>query len=355
MTGDEKKTTTLVGAFIFIGLAGLTWLILQFGSFQNSYDNAYTVKVRFNDSSGLIEGTPVRLAGVRIGSVSGKPELESIVPPKVLVPLSIDASRTLPSNAVFRVQSATVLGDKLIVVTIPEEPATTSLKNKSIVEGGGATGLEALQDDAVALAGDARILMGNAQTSLQKFEVVLDDIHSLANELNTTVTQINSGLLSDGNLASITRTLENVENTSANAKQASTDLKPVLTDSRQAIQLITAFTQKAEGTLGKIDRQILLLEPAVAEVPATMRSLRAAAEQAEGTIGEAKETFTKANQTLDHLNREDGLVGTLTNDEEVSEDTKAFIKNLRRHGVLGYKDEETPEKDPRERYRGRRR
>ncbi len=44
-------------------------------------------------------------------------------------------------------------------------------------------------------------------------------------------------------------------------------------------------------------------------------------------------------------------------DEEVSADTKTFIKNLKRHGVLGYKDDSTyDERDPQtSRYRGMRR
>ncbi|MGJ8725051.1 MAG: MlaD family protein [Roseibacillus sp.] len=355
MAAGEQRTATLVGIFIFVGLAVLGWLILQFGRFQNSYDEVYNIEVRFSDASGLIVGTPVRLAGVRIGSVSGKPTLESVTPPRVLVPIAIDANRILPADAVFQIQSATVLGDKLISVSIPENPTSAVLGNKSMIDGGGASGLEAIQNDAIAVAGDARILMADARTSLLKFDAALDDVRSIAGRLGETVEQINTGLLSDDNLTSVNRTLSNVEDASLGARNASADLKPLLVDARNAINQVTKLAQKAEGTFEEVDAQLANIGPAVEEVPETMRSLQRVADKAEGAVGEAEKTFSKASQTLDTLNSNEGLVGTLTKDEEVNSDTKTFIKNLRRHGILGYKDEETPENDPRERYRGRRR
>ena len=355
MAKAQQRTTTLVGLFVFAGLAVLSWLILMFGRFQNSYEEIYTIKVRFTDATGLIEGTSVRLAGVRIGAVAGKPVLESVNPPRVLVPISIDASRVLPENSVFRVQSASMLGDKLIVVTIPDEASSAFLDNSSVIDGGGPSGLEAIQNDAVGLVEDISVMMSEAQTSLVKFDTALDEINLLAANLNQTVTQVNSGILSDTNISALSRTLANVEDTTIGARNASADLKPLMVDARKAINQVTDLAAKAEGTFDQIDRQLVNIEPAIREVPETMLSLQRVANKAEGAVGEAEKTFAAATETLDSLNSSEGLVGTLTKDEEVNNDTKTFLKNLRRHGILGYKDEETPENDPRERYRGRRR
>ena len=355
MAEGNQRTATLVGLFVFTGIAVLTWLVLQFGNFRNSYDEVYYIEVRFSNASGLIEGTPIRLAGVRIGAVTGKPVLESITPPKVRVPIAIDASRILPADAIFQIQSATILGDKLIVVTIPENPSTAILGEGNVVNGGGIAGLEAIQNDALALAGDARILITETRTSLGKFDTALDDIRTITGRLDETVEQLNTKVLSDNNVAAFNRTLNNIEDASIGARNASADLKPVLVDARKAVNQIASLAQKAEGTFEEIDTQLASIGPAVEEVPETMRSIQRVANKAEGAVSEAEKTFTKASQTLDNLNSDEGLVGTLTKDEEVNTDTKTFIKNLRRHGILGYKDEETPEDDPRERYRGRRR
>lgn len=355
MADGNQRTASLVGVFIFAGIAVLTWLIFQFGDFQNSYDEVYSIEVRFSNATGLIEGTPILLAGVRIGAVTGKPVLESITPAKVRVPIAIDASRILPADAVFQIQSATILGDKLIVVTIPEEPSSAILGEGNVVNGGGIAGLEAIQNDALAIAGDARILISETRNSLRKFDTALDDIRLITGRLDETVEKLNTGVLSESNVTSFNRTLTNIEDASIGARNASADLKPVLLDARKAINQISNLAQKAEGTFAEIDTQLASIGPAVEEVPETMRSIQRVAQKAEGAVGEAEKTFTKAGQTLDNLNSDQGLVGTLTKDEEVNTDTKTFIRNLRRHGILGYKDEDTPADDPRERYRGRRR
>ena len=64
-----SRTATLVGLFLFLGLVAAGWLILQFGSFGSHYDEAYQIEVCFDDASGIIVGTPVRLGGDKILSL----------------------------------------------------------------------------------------------------------------------------------------------------------------------------------------------------------------------------------------------------------------------------------------------
>jgi hypothetical protein len=63
----------------------------------------------------------------------------------------------------------------------------------------------------------------------------------------------------------------------------------------------------------------------------------------------------KAGQALDRVESGEGLLGTLAYDREVSDDARAFIRNLKQQGILRYRDREMPEEDPRNRFRGRRR
>ena len=63
----------------------------------------------------------------------------------------------------------------------------------------------------------------------------------------------------------------------------------------------------------------------------------------------------KAGAALERVESGDGLLGTLAYDREVSDDAKAFVRNLKQQGILRYRDKEVPEEDPRSRFRGRRR
>ncbi|MBK1832542.1 MlaD family protein [Roseibacillus ishigakijimensis] len=355
MAAAQPRTATLVGLFIFIGLVVLAWLILLVGRFENRYEETYTIRVELADASGVVKGTPVKLAGVRIGSVVGPPRLHSVSPPRVIVPVGIDSSRNLPVDARFRVQSATVLGDKLLTVTIPPSPAARNLKDGDLVEGGGQAGLEAITNDALAVVHETRTLVTEAQSSLQSFDSAVGEIRGVTRRLGETVDTVNRELLNEANIRSISFTISHVEDASLGIRNASAEFQPVLAAVREAVNRVSALAQTAENTFSEIDQQLTQVGPAIEEVPATMRSLRRAADQAGEAVVQAEKTFAKAGDTLDTLTGEEGLVGALTQDAEVSTDTKSFIRNLRRHGILGYKDEETPADDPRERYQGRRR
>lgn len=355
MAEPKQRTELLVGIFIFTGLLLLTWLILVIGSQGEKFDSVYQVEVAFEDASGVGKGTPVKLAGAPVGSVAADPVLEMGINPKVLVPIEINSRRRLPTNAVFRIESATVLGDKVIVIKIPKNPTVELLAQGDRIAGGQPGGLDALQQDAVAVADEARLMMGSARTSLAKFDLALDDIQSVTSQLNESVTRLNDGLLSERTLSSVQRTLANVEDASLGARNAAGELKPLLADARVTMTKINSLTERAEGTFGTLDRELANVGPALQGAPETLRSIRRTADKAEGAVVEAEKTFAKASETLDTLNSDDGLLGTLTSDGSVSTDTKTFVRNLRRYGILGYKDEETDEDDPRERYRGRRR
>jgi hypothetical protein len=105
---------------------------------------------------------------------------------------------------------------------------------------------------------------------------------------------------------------------------------------------VAQVADEARGTFAKANSQIDHLEPALREVPQAIRN-----------ISEVAESATEA---LSDIKSSDGLIGTLAYDKEIKSDSKTFVKNLRRYGILGYRDAETyDENDPRERFKGRRR
>lgn len=340
MPNRDRRSETMVGFFLFIGLALLGILILQFGKLGDKPKESYTVSVEFKDASGVIKGSEVRLGGAKIGQVLDKPKLGENR--KVVVMIAIREDLLLPADTVFQIVSLSLLGDKAIVVTIPDEPSSVVLGEGSFVQGGGPSGLEAIQGDAESIAADARVLMGNARTSLQKIDASLDEVLTVAVRLGDSVERINNGLLSDENMAGFAASMENFEKAMANIKEASGDLKPILADAKRTMVSVGNAADQAEATFAKAGEQLAQLEPALRDVPKAVRNIARVAD--------------KAGDAIEKLESGDGLLGTLAYDREVKNDTKTFVKNLRRHGILGYRDaEEFDANDPRERLRGRRR
>lgn len=340
MAKSDKRTETLVGFFLFVGMTLLGVLIVKFGQFKDKPKESYTITVEFKDASGVIKGSEVRLGGAKIGQVLEKPELGQNR--KVKVVMAIREDLLLPSNTVFQIASLSLLGDKAIIVTIPDQPDPAVLGEGAFVQGGGPSGLEAIQGDAESIAADARVLMGNARTSLQKIDASLDEVLAVAVRLGDSVERINNGLLSDENVESFTAAMANFEKATANIQDASGDLKPVLADTKRTLESVASAAEEAEQTFAKAGEQLKHLEPALREVPRAVHNIA--------------RVVDKAGNAMDRLDSGEGLLGTLAYDREVKTDTKTFVKNLRRHGILGYRDaEEFDENDPRERLRGRRR
>ncbi|MFC4992689.1 MlaD family protein [Rubritalea tangerina] len=349
MALKEKRPETVVGLFVLLGFLTLAALIVQFGRVGESKGDTYHVSVEFKDASGLIKGSEVRMGGARIGRVLNTPSLTDEL--TVLVKLSLDDRVKIYEGSQFMIQSISLLGDKMIVVIPPEDGLReATLQDGDQVTGGGAGGLDALQSDAESVARDARKLMKDARTSLLKFDSALDDIRVVSGRLGDTLEKVNQGVLGDENLENLKKSIANLEQATESFKGLGKGLEPSVAEVRAAIASVKDAADAAEKTFDVVQTEVKELRPAVEELPATIKEFRTAATKISKFVD-------NADATLNGLSDGDGLLGTLVSDEEVSADTKIFIKNLKRHGVLGYKDDSTyDERDPeRSRFRGVRR
>jgi ABC-type transporter Mla subunit MlaD len=334
MAESHRKTELWVGVFVFIGLALLGGLIVQFGRFGDRMRGKYQFVVVFDDASGLIKGSEIRMGGARIGKVAEHPELNANV--KVQVTMSIDDAIRIPENSMIQIASATLLGDKMIVITPPEDETVNGrhLQPGSVLRGGGPSGLDAIQNNAESISRDARILMNEAGATFKKVDSAVDEFRVATRHLTETLDKVNRSILSDKNLAHIDTSLEGFAKTSA-------ALEPAVADARKAITAIEKAAAGANDTFASATERIDELEPALRDVPKAVASLSRAAD--------------KAGAALERVESGDGLLGTLAYDREVSDDAKAFVRNLKQQGILRYRDKEVPEEDPRSRFRGRRR
>ena len=341
MAESTKRTELWVGVFVFIGLALLGGLIVQFGRFGDRLRGKYQFVTVFDDASGLIKGSDVRMGGARIGKVAEPPELNEDV--KVQVVMSIDDRIRIPEDSLIQIASATLLGDKMVVITPPEGGGSSGrfIEPDAVVRGGGPSGLDAIQVNAEVLSRDARRLLLSAEDTFKKVDLAVDDFRGVASRLTTTLDKINDSVLSEDNLGNIDGSLANLHTTTAGWAKISGELEETLGDARSAMGAIEKAADRAEGTFASASERIDELEPAFREMPKAVASISRAAD--------------KAASALDQVEEGEGLLGTLAYDKEVSNDAKAFIRNLKQQGILRYRDKETPVEDPRNRFRGRRR
>lgn len=332
MATNSKKTETLVGVFLFLGLAMLGTIILLFGNIGDLLKKRYEIKVNFKEAAGIIKGSTVRLRGAKIGEVAEKPKL--VDGSMIQVILAIDEDHRIEKGAFMRISQASLLGDKEILITPPAIGADDFIEQGETVKGAGPGGLDFLQSEAELIAGSTREVIEAAEVALSKIEESVDEVKTVASKLSKTVDKVNGQILSAENIRRFDGTLANLEKTSASFAKLGEKLEPAIGDFRLAINEVRETNQTAQSAIARVS-------PALQEVPRVLSSI--------------ERTADSATAAIEKIDDQDGALGALVSDKQLKTDMKDFVRNLKKGGILGYKDEEEKEEDPRDRFRGRRR
>jgi phospholipid/cholesterol/gamma-HCH transport system substrate-binding protein len=332
MAVAKKNTEVRVGLFILAGLVMLGGLVLQFGKFRERLTGQYPLTVVFDDASGVIKGSEVRMGGARIGEVASVPELNEAV--RVEVTLTINDTIRIPVGSDFQIASATLLGDKLIVVMPPPDRSGDTIAPGSRIQGAGLTGLDAIQSNAEQLSRDVIRIIREAEATFAKVDGAVIEIREAGSQLREAMDKVNARMLSDDNLARFDRTLENLATSSERWKSTSAELEPAVAEAREAIQEVKNAVATADRTLQSADRAIADLKPSLEKIPKA--------------VDEFKATASKASRTLDRINDGEGMLGAMATDNEVAFDFKTFMRNLKDYGVLRYRNPAPAGKEPKE-------
>ena len=274
MNRHERGLEFKVGIFVFVGLAMLGALLVQFGRLGEGFKTYYTITVRFNDASGLLKGTDVLLAGARIGKVAAGPKLVR-EGDAVAVPLKIYDYIKIPEGTKFTVGSSGLLGDRFVNVTIPSGPQKAYLPANADVKGARETGIDDLTRSGGALVNDLR---GTVQ------------------KIDATLNRLNQDTLSPANMENLKASMEHLN---------------------QATGALAESSKKLDGVIEQAD--------------SAMDSAKKAADGLQTAIADTRKVLRSATQGK-------GLVATLLNDQQLANDVHALITNLRAHGVLFYRD-----------------
>ncbi|MDQ2824662.1 MAG: MlaD family protein [Verrucomicrobiota bacterium] len=274
MTQHERGLEFKVGAFVFVGLAMLGALVVQFGRLGEGFKNYYALTVRFSDASGLLKGSDVLLAGAKIGKVSGGPRLVR-EGNGVEVPLKIYDYVKIPDGSKFMVGSSGLLGDRFVSVTMPAGQPKAFMPPNAHVSGARETGIDDLTREGGAL---------------------VTDLRGAVQKIDTAAVRLSQDALSPQNMQNLKASIEHLS---------------------EATGALSQSSKKLDGVIDKAD--------------SAMGSAKKAADDLQNAIADTRKLIQSATQGK-------GLLATLVMDQELAKDLRALISNLRAHGVLFYRD-----------------
>jgi phospholipid/cholesterol/gamma-HCH transport system substrate-binding protein len=281
MEQQDRGLELKVGIFVAVGLAILAALVVQFGRLGEGFKTYYDLTVHFADASGLLKGSDVLMGGAKIGRVSGQPKLVT-TGRGVEVPLRIYDYARIPVGTSFTVGSSGLLGDRFVQVYPPAGKPTAYVAKGARIEGTREKGL----DDLTKQGGE-----------------LVKDLRGTVAKIDTAVSRLNEQALSQANMDHLNETMANLSKTTASLSETS--------------KKIDGVVEKADATLG---------------------SAKEAADKVQLAVGDARKTIQGAGKVMDEARHGDGILAMLLTNDEVANNLKALISNLRRHGVLFYRD-----------------
>lgn len=110
MAGSYTRTEVMVGAFVMLGIVAIGYLSISIGGLEILPQDRYVVRARFSSVGGLKQGAPVRIAGVKVGTVTAL-GLEDY---QATADLSIRRWVELPKDTIASIRTEGLLGNAFV-------------------------------------------------------------------------------------------------------------------------------------------------------------------------------------------------------------------------------------------------
>ena len=283
---SDRSIQTKVGLFVLVGLLLAATMVTYFGRLGEGLKQYYSLRVEYENASGLLSGADVLMSGAKIGKASSAPQ---ILPGLngVFVDLKIYDYVKIPQGSVFAIGSSGLLGDRFVNVELPKD----ALKQAAIEPG-------------TTVAGQREKGIGEFMD--QGGEVVAE-VKEVLQKVNVVVDRIDQELLKTETLKELSASITNLKNTTATLAESSKKVDGIL-----------------DSAGGKIDGLLT-------DASATMKSAKATADELKGVA-------TDARALVANVKRGQGALGMLLSNQEFANNLKDFVANLRQSGILFYRD-----------------
>ena len=266
---DEAK----LGMVFLLAIIIFVWGLFYLKEWRVTGDT-YLVDVRLSSAVGVKSSDPILVGGVRVGKVEAV-KLDDISP---IVTLRVDEPFEIPEDSQVEVISRSVMGEKSI--NIRKGVSTLMVPPGGTIEGTAAPGISDMFTQVDSVTVNMRNLLKNANILLdpdreKSIKSSLAGVHDLTIELRETLKresgQINRVVanmdslvsnvrdLSETERSKVSGTLDNLESTSGRLNAMMDELQSTST----ALGNILTRIDRGEGTIGKLLQDERLYEDAV--------------------------------------------------------------------------------------------
>lgn len=163
---DKEKTQIKVGIFVVVGLLLGMYIIFMIGGEKQLFESQYRLTTQFKDISGLRNGAPIQLAGLKIGFVDKIKFSEDLTKKDIELTLRINKKfqERIRKDSIATVNTQGLLGDKFIYISVGSDSEEV-LKNGDFLEGKEVYSIYNLAEKSGEIVEDVK----EASKSIRKF------------------------------------------------------------------------------------------------------------------------------------------------------------------------------------------
>src|SRR6266571_982412 len=299
-----------VGAFVSIGLILFAVGVMAISKEQRLFSRKSKYWTRFDNTSGLAEGSPVRLVGVQIGTVTEIEFPEDIRETKIKVAFSVDRAyaNRIREGTQALLKSLTYLSQDKYIELTPGDPDRPTLPPSGFIEPGVSVWEETLQQSQ-GIADDVKEITA----SLRDLLIAINRGGGIMQEMIHNPEFGRQGVANlEGSLASLRRTLEGVEKGKGLAGAALTD---------------EAFANKQKANIdGALGHLRSLMEKADSD-EGMIGAMTAPGGKGAQAVEDLRVMVASVSRTTESLDKGKGLIGRLMSDDVYAD---ALLKKIDR-------------------------
>ncbi len=250
-----------VGLLTLAAMVSIVVMSLKITQNQSGFGKHIEYKTILDDASGILEKTPIKVAGINAGRIKSI-ELEGS---KALLTFEIQESVKVTPNARLKIKSVGLLGDKFIDMNLGDSEAER-LKEGSLIPSSGGEGFDNLAKDASAALNEVKEIARTIKESLRD-----DEGRNMIKEIVTNINEMSASLkrITTGNEDKVNQIIDDVKAISEQLAFESdrfqkdsfasdlTKVGPILDKVDAAmtdLKIIMADMKDGKGTVGKLLR-----------------------------------------------------------------------------------------------------
>jgi phospholipid/cholesterol/gamma-HCH transport system substrate-binding protein len=299
-----------VGVFVIAGILVLAYMSMKVGTFKYGPDQGYTIHGYFDSAEGLVKGVPVQVAGVDVGRVKDI----ALEDGRAKITLEINHDVQLGKDVQAAIRTKGVLGDKYVELLLGAPGVARMQPGEAIRQTTSPTNIDSLLQQLQSIGQDMKQLTQSFSGAIggeegrESLRIIVENLRALSITLNETVQRnrdnIDHGLdnfaLFSKDIRDMTQGNKEVLNDIlSNLKDASGQLNEAML----AFGRITEKINRGEGTLGKLI-------------------------QDEETAKNMEQTIVALQEITEKINRGEGTIGKLIQDEETVENINMTLSSV---------------------------